>query len=654
MLSILAIAALVAAYMCAMDGQVILACVALTVPWIYFIILGRDMALLKHCYAGLAGRSKVVSIATMRPWLSFGRTLLQLAEALRYRIAALDTQIDGLAAERLQRTKDALPESAERSDSAAAPSERQLYTTISKRARPSLHADAVAIVWREEGKGEPRIDCVVDGAGGARLLTEIEHFGQAVFSKVQSASGIMSAKSVRRECGDFTFFGYSSLIAYEFTWKKAESTQHGVLCAGYKGTNTPTPTERKLAKQYAEKIEADLPAIYKLYELSGRVIEAETSSNEKSEFLAQMSHDIRGPLYNMCLALETLQDRCAGQEEQQIIQEGLNNAQAMSELLETVLDFSRHRVGKLEAQKEPVDVRLLIGEVLEIYTLSARQRNNVLALNPAQEEIFVSLDRRHFKRILGNLLSNAIKFTQGGRITIGAAVTPNSICEITVQDSGRGMSAEQLTRLFTPFTRFNAEGIHGIGLGLALTKVLVEKNDGTIAVSSEENKGTTFSVMFPITVARSRVTNEPTSRLSRQSAPLHSGSGCSVLLVDDDPLCTETLSKYLSRYGYEVHQAASAADAQAIVRLGGIDAVISDAQMPGGGAQALLEFHATLGGFRPALMVVTGNDDADTEKRYRMLGASEVMFKPASPSKVLEWLQQVTQKGVEELRKTAN
>ncbi|HEV7926129.1 MAG TPA: PAS domain S-box protein, partial [Verrucomicrobiae bacterium] len=239
---------------------------------------------------------------------------------------------------------------------------------------------------------------------------------------------------------------------------------------------------------------------------------AEAAGRAKSEFLASMSHELRTPLNGIIGFSEFLVDGKPGalnQKQKEYLQDILNSGRHLLQLINDVLDLAKVEAGKIELIPESFPLRKAVGEVCAVAGPIAQKKQLQVVVTIAPELADVTLDQMRFKQVVYNLLSNALKFTDnGGRVEIRCA--PNGLHQfkLAVQDSGIGIKAEDLARLFKEFEQIEsgaARRYEGTGLGLALTRKIVEMQGGCISVASEVGKGTTFTVILPLEFRKARV-----------------------------------------------------------------------------------------------------------------------------------------------------
>jgi PAS domain S-box-containing protein len=232
---------------------------------------------------------------------------------------------------------------------------------------------------------------------------------------------------------------------------------------------------------------------------------AEAASRNKSAWMSRVSHELRTPLNGILGFAQLLQAQAdVAPEQQPWIDAILASGRHMLELVNDVLDISAVEAGRMVLRREALDVAALVGETLQ-RARAAGASAGVTVTGPAEpvEPDIAWGDPTRLRQVLDNLLSNAVKFTPAGghvRLDVGAS-GPSLV--LSVSDTGPGLDASQQARLFMPFDRLGAERtrIPGTGLGLAVTKMLVDRMDGTITVSSQPGHGSTFTVTLPAGVA---------------------------------------------------------------------------------------------------------------------------------------------------------
>jgi len=227
-------------------------------------------------------------------------------------------------------------------------------------------------------------------------------------------------------------------------------------------------------------------------------LDADRANLAKSEFLSKMSHELRTPLnailgFGQLLELDDLTS-----EQSESVHHMLRGGRHLLELINEVLDISRIESGNLSLSPEPVDLLEVVKDIVDlIRPLAAERQLTIQVLAPPDPDLTVQADRQRLKQVLLNLASNAVKYNRhAGTIRVACQATPDGRVVVAVQDTGPGLSADKMARLFNPFDRLGAEEtqVQGTGMGLALSKGLMEAMGGDLTAESVEGKGTTFTV----------------------------------------------------------------------------------------------------------------------------------------------------------------
>ncbi|MDB5326306.1 MAG: rpfC [Phycisphaerales bacterium] len=366
--------------------------------------------------------------------------------------------------------------------------------------------------------------------------------------------------------------------------------------------------------------------------------EAERVGRMKDEFLATLSHELRTPL-NAILGWSGILRSPGGTDSPDELREGLEtierNARAQSQLIEELLDMSKIVNGKLRLDVQPIDLQMVVSDSVESVRPSAEGKGIRLTkvLDPRGGP--VTGDPNRIQQILWNLLTNSIKVTpRGGRIQVFLRRV-NSHVEITVLDSGNGISADFLPQLFSRFSQADTSiSRHhgGLGLGLALVKSLVELHGGSVSAASPGiDQGSTFTVSLPLTAAHANETDAPLTPAPSvaDAVAFPDLTGCHVLVVDDEPDARRLIERILTKCHVTVTTAASAAEGIQAVRRHRPDMVLSDIGMPGEDGYAFLtelrQLPNTEGGDTPAVAITAF---ARSEDRRRALMAGFQMHLP--------------------------
>jgi len=239
-------------------------------------------------------------------------------------------------------------------------------------------------------------------------------------------------------------------------------------------------------------------------ELEEQNLRIQEANRLKSEFLANMSHELRTPLNAVIGFSEVLIDGKAGPTnpvQQEYLNDILTSGQHLLQLINDVLDLAKIEAGKMDLKPETFSMKMIIDEVCAVMRPIATKRNITILVEDTAQVDIVTLDQLKFKQVLYNLLSNAVKFSYDhGEVKVIAGLDSQQRLQLQVQDSGIGIKNEDLPRIFQEFEQLEtgaARRFPGTGLGLALTKRIVELHQGSISVQSEFGKGSTFIITIP-------------------------------------------------------------------------------------------------------------------------------------------------------------
>jgi PAS domain S-box-containing protein len=302
----------------------------------------------------------------------------------------------------------------------------------------------------------------------------------------------------------------------------------------------------------------------------------------KSEFLANMSHELRTPLNAIIGFAQLMHDGRVGPispDHKEYLGDILTSGRRLLELINDVLDLARVDSGKMEFRPEPVELSQLVDQVRMIVKSIAASKRLLIESEVAPDVEQLVIDPAKLKQVLYNYLSNAIKFTpDAGRITIRARAEDNQHFRLEVADTGIGISPSQIGELFVEFKQLEAglsKKHQGTGLGLALTKKIVEAQGGRVGVQSALGQGSLFFAVLPKRIVQSE---EPSKEQAVLSVPRFRGP--KVLIVEDDEHDLNWLSKTLTQAGYIVECATSGAEAMAKAQTISYNAILLDLILP--------------------------------------------------------------------------
>ncbi|MDP1822218.1 MAG: response regulator [Archangium sp.] len=316
------------------------------------------------------------------------------------------------------------------------------------------------------------------------------------------------------------------------------------------------------------------------YALEAENRKIQEANRLKSEFLANMSHELRTPLNAIIGFAELLHDgqvRPDMPQHQEFLGDILASGRHLQQLINDVLDLAKVEAGKLEFHPEAVDLRQVVSEVVAILRTTAAEKRITVSVDIDPTLTGLTLDGSRLKQVLYNYVSNALKFTgEAGAVTVSARPEPAGRFRLEVRDTGIGVAAGELDRLFTEFQQLDA-GVAkrhaGTGLGLALTRRLAEAQGGSVGVTSTPGVGSTFFVVLPRVALGGSPLAAPRRLAGVPGAP-------SILVVEDNVRDQALIVKALTTAGYAVETAASGAQAVARCAERAFDAITLDLLLP--------------------------------------------------------------------------
>lgn len=372
---------------------------------------------------------------------------------------------------------------------------------------------------------------------------------------------------------------------------------------------------------------------------------AEAANEAKSAFFANMSHELRTPLNAIIGYSELLREEFedVGQAEALPDLEKITSAgRHLLDLINGVLDLSKIEAGKMELDLGRFEVRRLLRQVVDLVAPLVERNGNSLHVSCPDDIGEMYADETRIRQSLANLLSNAAKFTEAGTIRLAAERTGHDGQEwvrFSVQDTGIGMTPEQLARLFQPFAQAEASTTRrfgGTGLGLAISRRFCQMMGGDVTVTSVEGQGSTFTIELPAHVgtATPAPAGEPAT-LSKQW----------VLVVGDDPSRLDALRRQLTTEGFAVEVASGANEAVEKARQlpAAVTLDLSAAGIDGWSTLALLKADPSVADL-PTLVITF----ADERSAGYLLGATEYFTKPVDRERLMRTLQRYKNGGGED------
>ncbi|HEY3836191.1 MAG TPA: response regulator [Bryobacteraceae bacterium] len=372
--------------------------------------------------------------------------------------------------------------------------------------------------------------------------------------------------------------------------------------------------------------------------------EAERANRAKSEFLSRMSHELRTPL-NSILGFAQLLDMAdlsgPDREKARLI---LKGGYHLLELINEVLDLARIEAGRLGMSLEPVRIAEVVNESLDLVRPIAAGQNISLSADLAGHGgRYVQADRQRLKQVLLNLFSNGIKFNHGhGSVTLTCRETGDDRLRVEVADTGSGIDDEGLSKIFTPFERLGADrsAIGGTGLGLALSKRMIEAMGGTIGAESKPGAGSTFHFELPLV-------ENPVDAIEEQARPEESSSlrpgmfSGTVLYIEDNLSNVRLIEEIVAQYP-EVHllEAVQGKMGLELARTHTPDWILLDVHLPDiSGEEVLRHLHANPRTAGIPVTILSADATPGQIRSLLAIGAREYLTKPLDVRQLIDLLE---------------
>lgn len=360
--------------------------------------------------------------------------------------------------------------------------------------------------------------------------------------------------------------------------------------------------------------------------------EAIAASKAKSEFLANMSHEIRTPMNGILGMAELLANSDVTDSQKEFVRVINNSASSLLNIINDILDFSKIESGAFEIENYPFDFKSVIEDIATLLRPKAQKKSVELIINyPSHLPKAFMGDSERLRQVMTNLVGNAVKFTNEGQVTINVEVKENrgiGICTVSIVDTGIGISPEKIDSIFEEFTQADGSTTRlygGTGLGLTISKHIIEMMDGRMKVSSILGEGSSFGFCVPLALDRN-ATGETfdTSLLSLKRA----------LIVDDVDVNCEIYERQLSAWGLQCETAKSGVEAFAKIKAAqdegkDYDILLLDYMMPGQNGVQFADLISRTHGLKlPPTILLSSCDHTLTRTALSDVGIQASLVKP--------------------------
>lgn len=384
-------------------------------------------------------------------------------------------------------------------------------------------------------------------------------------------------------------------------------------------------------------------ALQQLKEYEEKIRKAEKASRMKSLFLANMSHEIRTPLNAIEGFSRVMAETDSPEERMKMLEIVESNNNRLLSLINEILDLSRVESGEIQMKKAPANLTEMCANIKQIFKFRCPESIKLVADIPAKT-VMLNTDINRITQVFCNLISNALKHTITGSITFGYCVSDDEkTITMKVSDTGSGIDPKDIDSIFQTYVSKDAEQQNGYGLGLPLSKIIVEKLGGHISVNSELGVGSTFSFTFPFDgsyVGTTTTTSKPGFTISRtlRAKPEMDISKMKLILVAEDEECNFELIKNVLNNRYRILRARNGIEAVTLNEEEHPDMILMDIRMPEmnglDATRIIKEVNPTV-----PILALSAYAFQDSIQEARDAGCNEFISKPFKVEHLIETIE---------------